>query len=202
LVDELTGESFHLPARAVVNATGVWAGGLDDGIRVRPSRGAHLVFDAETFGNPTGALTIPLPGSISRYLFILPAQLGRVYLGLTDDDTPGEIPDVPPTPEEDVLFLLENINRALGTKVTRDDVRGAFTGLRPLLVPEGADTEIVDGKSGDAPATADLSRRHATVKSGDGLISIVGGKFTEYRLMAQEAVDFVLEDRGIRAADC
>ncbi|MGV3114060.1 FAD-dependent oxidoreductase [Corynebacterium freneyi] len=202
LVDELTGESFHLPARAVVNATGVWAGGLDEGIRVRPSRGTHLVLDAETFGNPTGALTIPLPGSISRYLFILPAQLGRVYLGLTDDDTPGEIPDVPPTPEEDVLFLLENINRALGTKITRDDVRGAFTGLRPLLVPEGADTEIVDGKSGDAPATADLSRRHATVKSGDGLISIVGGKFTEYRLMAQEAVDFVLEDRGIRAADC
>lgn len=220
LVDELTGESFHLPARAVVNATGVWAGGLDDGIRVRPSRGTHLVFDAETFGNPTGALTIPLPGSISRYLFILPAQLGRVYLGLTDEDTPGAIPDVPPTPESDVEFLLENINRALGAKVTRDDVRGAFTGLRPLLVPEGAGTEIVeeasggdlesadgdgsngDGGAGEAGSTADLSRRHATVKSADGLISIVGGKFTEYRLMAQEAVDFVLSDRGIRAADC
>lgn len=220
LVDELTGESFHLPARAVVNATGVWAGGLDDGIRVRPSRGTHLVFDAETFGNPTGALTIPLPGSISRYLFILPAQLGRVYLGLTDEDTPGAIPDVPPTPESDVEFLLENINRALGAKVTRDDVRGAFTGLRPLLVPEGAGTEIVeeasggdlesadgdgsngDGGAGGAGSTAGLSRRHATVKSADGLISIVGGKFTEYRLMAQEAVDFVLSDRGIRAADC
>ncbi len=198
LVDELTGDSFHLPARAVVNATGVWAGTLDGGIRVRPSRGTHLVFDAEKFGNPTGALTVPLPGSISRYLFILPAQLGRVYLGLTDEDTPGEIPDVPPTPDSDVDFLLENINRALGVKVTRDDVRGAFTGLRPLLVPEGAGP--ADGE--DAPKTADLSRRHATVKSADGLISIVGGKFTEYRLMAEEAVDFVLDDRGMRAGEC
>lgn len=198
LVDELTGDSFHLPARAVVNATGVWAGTLDGGIRVRPSRGTHLVFDAEKFGNPTGALTVPLPGSISRYLFILPAQLGRVYLGLTDEDTPGEIPDVPPTPDSDVDFLLENINRALGVKVTRDDVRGAFTGLRPLLVPEGAGP--ADGE--DAPKTADLSRRHATVKSDDGLISIVGGKFTEYRLMAEEAVDFVLGDRGMRAGEC
>lgn len=202
LVDELTGDRFHLPARAVVNATGVWAGGLDDGIRVRPSRGTHLVFDAETFGNPTGSLTVPLPGSISRYLFILPAQLGRVYLGLTDEDTPGEIPDVPPTPVSDVEFLLENINRALGTKVTRADVRGAFTGLRPLLVPEGPDTEVVEEATGDAGSTADLSRRHATVKSGDGLISIVGGKFTEYRLMAQEAVDFVLDDRRIPAGQC
>lgn len=192
LVDELTGDRFRLSARAVVNATGVWAGGLDDGIRIRPSRGTHLVFDAETFGNPTGSLTVPLPGSISRYLFVLPAQLGRVYLGLTDEDTPGEVPDVPPTPEADVEFLLDNINRALETKVTRADVRGAFTGLRPLLVPDG----------GDAGSTADLSRRHATVTSDDGLISIVGGKFTEYRLMAQETVDVVVADRGIRAGEC
>lgn len=196
LRDELTGDTLRLPARAVVNATGVWAGGLDDGIRVRPSRGTHLVFDAATFGNPTGALTVPLPGSISRYLFILPVQLGRVYLGLTDEDTPGAIPDVPPTPESDVTFLLDNINRALGTKVTRDDVIGTFTGLRPLLVPADA------GDDADATSTADLSRRHATVKSDDGLISIVGGKFTEYRLMAEEAVDFVLEDRGLAAAPC
>lgn len=192
LVDELTGDRFRLSARAVVNATGVWARGLDDGIRIRPSRGTHLVFEAETFGNPTGSLTVPLPGSISRYLFVLPAQLGRVYLGLTDEDTPGEVPDVPPTPEADVDFLLDHINRALATKVTRADVRGAFTGLRPLLVPDGDD----DG------STADLSRRHATLTADDGLISIVGGKFTEYRLMAQETVDVVVADRGIRAGEC
>lgn len=192
LVDELAGDRFRLSARAVVNATGVWAGSLDDDIRIRPSRGTHLVFDAETFGNPTGSLTVPLPGSISRYLFLLPAQLGRVYLGLTDEDTPGEVPDVPPTPESDVEFLLDNINRALETKVTRADVRGAFTGLRPLLVPDGD----------DAGSTADLSRRHATVTSGDGLISIVGGKFTEYRLMAQETVDVVVADRGMHAGEC
>lgn len=173
-----------------MSAAGVWAGGLDRDIRVRPARGTHLVFRAETLGNPTGALTVPLPGSVSRYLFILPAPHGRCYLGLTDEDAPGEIPDVPPTPEEDVEFLLSNINRALDCRLTRADVVGAFTGLRPLL------------DSGEEGSTADLSRRHAVVASRDGMFSVVGGKFTEYRLMAEETLDRVIEDCGLRAGEC
>ncbi len=58
----MTGESFDVSARAVVNATGVWAGQVDTSIALRPSRGTHLVFDAKSFGNPTAALTIPIPG--------------------------------------------------------------------------------------------------------------------------------------------
>lgn len=190
LTDTLSGERLYLHAKAVINATGVWAAGLDDTIKIRPSRGTHLVFDAEVFGNPKGALTIPLPGSISRYLFVLPADKGRCYLGLTDEDQPGPIPDVPPTPEEDIDFLLENINRTLSRPVTRADIRGAFTGLRPLLSSE------------DASTTADLSRRHATVLAANGLVSIVGGKFTEYRLMAEQAVDATITFRGLHAGPC
>lgn len=190
LTDTLTGETIDLSAMAVINATGVWAAGLDPEIKIRPSRGTHLVFDAKTFGNPRGALTIPLPGSVSRYLFVLPADKGRCYLGLTDEDQPGSIPDVPPTPEEDVDFLLDNINLALGRPVGREDVRGAFTGLRPLLAGDG---EAV---------TADLSRRHATIIAGNGLVSIVGGKFTEYRLMAEQALDATIEHRGLSAKPC
>ena len=101
LTDQLTGESFDVNARAVINASGVWAGEVDTSIRLRPSRGTHLVFDAETFGNPAAALTIPIPGELNRFVFAMPEQLGRVYLGLTDEDAPGPIPDVPqPTPEE------------------------------------------------------------------------------------------------------
>ena len=59
---QLTGESLDVTARAVVNATGVWAGEVDPSIRLRPSRGTHLVFDAAAFGNPTAALTVPIPG--------------------------------------------------------------------------------------------------------------------------------------------
>lgn len=190
LVDSLTGESLYLHAKAVINATGVWAAGLDTSIKIRPSRGTHLVFDEEVFGSPKGALTIPLPGSVSRYLFVLPADKGRCYLALTDEDQPGPIPDEPPTPEEDIDFLLENINQALSRPVTRADIRGAFTGLRPLLASE------------DTATTADLSRRHATILADNGLVSIVGGKFTEYRLMAEQAVDATIEFRGLTAGSC
>lgn len=190
VTDEFTGESFTLGAKSVVSATGVWAGHIDKDIKLRPARGTHLVFKSEALGNPTGSLTVALPGSISRYLFVMPEQLGRCYLGLTDEETKGGIVDVPPTPEEDIDWLLENFNRALDRKLTRDDVIGAFTGYRPLI------------DSGEGGSTADLSRRHAIIESDTGLFSIVGGKFTEYRLMAEETVDKVVKDRGLTAGPC
>ncbi len=132
LTDQRSGESFDVSARAVINASGVWAGEVDTSIRLRPSRGTHLVFDAEAFGNPVAALTIPIPGEINRFVFAMPEQLGRVYLGLTDEDAPGPIPDVPqPTPEE-TKFLLDTVNTALDVALGPDDVIGAYAGLRPL----------------------------------------------------------------------
>ncbi|MDO5076883.1 glycerol-3-phosphate dehydrogenase/oxidase [Corynebacterium sp.] len=189
LTDELTGEQFQVHAAAVVNATGVWAGTVDPDIAIRPSRGTHLVFPSALFGNPTGALTFPLPGSLSRFLFILPEQLGRCYLGLTDSDTPGEIPDVPETPEEDIEFLLAGAREVLNIPLRREDVAGAFTGLRPLI---------------DAPGgtTADLSRRHAIITADNGVVSVVGGKFTEYRLMAEQTLDTVITASGLAAGPC
>ena len=133
---------------------------------------------------------MPLPGTISRYLFAIPEQLGRIYLGLTDEETKGEIVDVPPTPEEDIDFLLKNFNTALEVKLTRDDVIGAFTGYRPLI------------DSGEGGSTADLSRRHAIIEADNGLISVTGGKFTEYRLMAEETVDEVVKRRNLDAGPC
>lgn len=189
LTDVVTHTRFRVGAKAVVNATGVWAGSLNSGIAIRPSRGTHLVIDSEKLGNPTGALTFPLEGSISRYFFILPGQLGRCYIGLTDEDSPGEIPDVPETPESDVEFLLGQVNRILNIKLRRSDVIGAFTGLRPLI----------DTGSGE---TSDISRKHIIAKGNNGVISIVGGKFTEYRLMAEETVDEVLRTSGLKAKTC
>lgn len=189
LTDTLTGESVDVSARAVVNATGVWAGEVDDSIRLRPSRGTHLVFDAEAFGNPTAALTVPIPGELNRFVFAMPEQLGRVYLGLTDEDAPGPIPDVPtPTPAE-ITFLLDTVNTALETPLTHGDVIGAYAGLRPLI------------DSGDG-STADLSREHAVIESPGGVISIVGGKLTEYRHMAQDAVDRAAALRALTAGPC
>lgn len=188
VTDELTGQTMALRSRAVVNATGVWAGEVDPTIRLRPSRGTHLVFDAAAFGNPTAALTIPIPGALNRFVFAMPEQLGRVYLGLTDEDAPGPIPDVPePTPAE-VRFLLDTVNTALDTALTEDDIRGAYAGLRPLIESEGE--------------TADLSRDHAVTESPDGVISVVGGKLTEYRYMAEDVVNQAITRGRLTAGPC
>ncbi|NED66313.1 FAD-dependent oxidoreductase, partial [Streptomyces sp. SID10244] len=153
LTDTRTGESFDVAARTVVNATGVWAGTVDPSVRVRPSRGTHLVFDAATFGHPTGALTVPVAGSVSRFVFALPEQLGRVYVGLTDVDAPGPIPDVPEPTDDEIDFLIDSVNVALEQPVSRADIIGSFAGLRPLI-DTGHGT---DGSTGDL---ADVSRRH------------------------------------------
>nr|WP_090341494.1 glycerol-3-phosphate dehydrogenase/oxidase [Mycolicibacterium malmesburyense]CRL71437.1 glycerol-3-phosphate dehydrogenase [Mycolicibacterium malmesburyense] len=189
LTDQLTGESFDVAARAVINASGVWAGEVDPSIKLRPSRGTHLVFDAAAFGNPVAALTIPIPGETNRFVFAMPEQLGRVYLGLTDEDAPGAIPDVPvPTPDE-VTFLLDTVNTALDVALGPSDVIGAYAGLRPLI-----DT--------GAGRTADVSREHAVVESPSGVISVIGGKLTEYRFMAQDVLDRAIELRGLTASEC
>ncbi|UJP10957.1 glycerol-3-phosphate dehydrogenase/oxidase [Microbacterium sp. KUDC0406] len=131
--DALTGERFEIRARSVVNATGVWAGTLDPAITVRPSRGTHIVLDAADLGHPPAALTVPHPGSISRYVFALPQQHGRVIVGLTDEDAPGPVPRVAEPTEAEIGFLLESVNRVLGEPIARDQVLGAFAGLRPLV---------------------------------------------------------------------
>ncbi|WP_414687505.1 glycerol-3-phosphate dehydrogenase/oxidase [Mycobacterium sp.] len=189
LTDQRSGESFDMSARAVINATGVWAGEIDPSLKLRPSRGTHLVFDAAALGNPTAALTIPIPGELNRFVFAMPEQLGRVYLGLTDEDAPGPIPDVPQPTSGEVSFLLDVVNTALGIRLESADVIGAYAGLRPLI-----DT--------GAGRTADVSRNHAVVESPSGVISVVGGKLTEYRHMAQDVLDRAIELRGLTAGEC
>ena len=202
LTDRLTGESFVLGARAVINASGVWAGEVDPAIRLRPSRGTHLVFDAATFGNPTAALTIPIPGETNRFVFAMPEQLGRVYLGLTDEDAPGPVPDVPePTPAE-VTFLLDTVNTALDVALTEADVIGAYAGLRPLIESAGPDRRAGAKRPGKEVSTADVSREHAVVESANGVLSVIGGKLTEYRFMAEDVLDRAVAVRDLSAGAC
>ncbi|GAA4400273.1 glycerol-3-phosphate dehydrogenase/oxidase [Tsukamurella soli] len=193
LTDALTGSSLRLSARAVVNATGVWSAGVDASVRLRPSRGTHLVFDATSFAvdgvGLTAGLTVPVPDSFGRYVFALPQADGRVYVGLTDEEAPGDIPDVPVPADGEIDFLLGVINTALATPLTRADIVGSFAGLRPLL-------------ESDQGTTADVSRKHAVLTRADGLVTVVGGKLTTYRRMAQDAVDAAVEQSGLPAGPC
>jgi glycerol-3-phosphate dehydrogenase len=188
LTDSRTGESRTIRARTVINATGVWAGQLVPEIRLRPSRGTHLVLRKETLPGVRCAVMAPVPGSSNRFVFALPQPDQNLYVGLTDEEVDGDIPDVPEPPEGDIDFLLGVINSVLQVDVRRDQVVGAYAGLRPLL-----DT---------GSTTADLSRKHAVLVSSSGVVTVVGGKLTTYRQRAQDAVARAVETAGLEAGPC
>lgn len=187
--DELTGAEHELRAKVIINATGVWAAQLVPGVSLRPARGTHLVFGGERFTGLRVALTLPIPGEPNRYALVLPQPDGRVYVGLTDEDAGSEIPDVPVPAEHEIGGLLDVLGVLLEDPPRRADVAGAFAGLRPLL----------DGGPG---RTADLSRAHLVHRGPGNIVTIVGGKLTTYRHMAEQAVDAAVELAGLAAQPC
>ena len=186
--DEVAGTEGRIRARAVVNATGVWAGDLVPDVTLRPSRGTHLVLRASTLPGLAVAVMAPVPGETNRFVFALPQPDGLVYVGLTDEPADGPVPDVPEPTESEVGFLLDVISAVFDEPLSRDDVVGAYAGLRPLLDAGGS--------------TADLSRRHAVLTSASGVVTVVGGKLTTYRQMAEDAVDAATAQRGLAAGRC
>lgn len=183
---------LEIASRVVINATGVFCDALrelDDPHRTRiivPSQGAHLVVDRAFFPGQS-ALMIPRTDD-GRVLFTIPWH-GRVLIGTTD--TPVRDPVIEPHPlAVEIDFLLEHTARYLIRAPSRDDVRSAFAGLRPL----------VNYRSGKK--TAALPRDHTIEVSASGLVTIIGGKWTTYRLMAQETVDIAAQRGGLKPRPC
>nr|WP_221634484.1 glycerol-3-phosphate dehydrogenase/oxidase [Nocardioides luti] len=189
LRDELTGAVTHVRAGSVVNAAGVWAGDLVEEVTLRPSRGTHLVLRADSLPGLQVSVFAPVPGETNRFVLVLPQPDGTVYVGLTDEPVEGDVPDVPEPSEPEIGFLLDVVSAAFARQLHRDDVVGAFAGLRPLI------------DAGDG-STADLSRKHAVLTSRTGVVTIVGGKLTTYRQMAEDAVDAALARSGLAAGPC
>ena len=107
-------------------------------------------------------------------LFVIPWGTHWI-VGTTDTDW--ELDRAHPAASSaDIDYILEHVNRVLVTPLTRDDIEGVYAGLRPLL-------------AGESEATSSLSREHAVARPQPGLISIAGGKYTTYRVMAEDAVD-------------
>ncbi|MDQ6848186.1 MAG: glycerol-3-phosphate dehydrogenase/oxidase [Candidatus Dormibacteraeota bacterium] len=182
--DEIGGTAFEVRARTVVNACGVWAGTVDHSVRLRPSKGAHLVVDACALLEPRAALITPVLGESARWVGATPTGDGRVIVGVTDDAFDGPIDDEPAVEAEEEEFLLTTLSRALQRPLTDADVLGRYAGFRPLLDTGGG-------------STADLSRSHSILESPDGtMLTVVGGKLTTYRRMAQDAVDRVVARHG------
>jgi glycerol-3-phosphate dehydrogenase len=191
LRDELTGTTSSVTARTVINATGVWAGDLVPEVTLRPSRGTHLVLRGSSIPGLHTSVFVPIPGTTGRFVNVLPQPDGTIYVGLTDEPVDGAIPDVPEPTEPEIGFLLDVASAAFARPLHRGDVIGAYAGLRPLL------------SSGDGSGTtSDLSRRHAVLTSRTGVVTIVGGKLTTYRRMAEDAVDAALGHAGLAAGPC
>jgi glycerol-3-phosphate dehydrogenase len=183
--DRLTGEELDVRARAVVDATGVWgadpASPLSGGsTRLLPSRGAHLIVPRSRIPSDVG-LTIRVPGKV---VFLVPWP--RFWLiGTTDAPYSGPI-DRPTAGTDEVDELLDAVNHVLDVDLRRDDVVGTYAGLRPLIAPSRG-------------STVKASREHRVVVEGNGLVRVSGGKYTTYRVMAEETIDAVLGVLGTTA---
>jgi glycerol-3-phosphate dehydrogenase len=176
--DLLSGATFEISTRAVVDATGVWAAEPDHpfkggSLRILPSRGAHLVVPRDRIPNKTG-LTIRVPGKI---VFLVPWP-DFWLIGTTDAPFDGP-PEHPSAAGWEVDRLLATVNATMDVGLTRDDVVGTYAGLRPLIAPS-------DG------STVKASREHRVTVESNGVVRIGGGKYTTYRVMASDVIDAVL----------
>jgi glycerol-3-phosphate dehydrogenase len=190
--DAAIGPDFDVRARAVVNATGVWADevrALGEGGHphsLRPAKGVHLTVPAERLPCDIAAV-LPVRGD-RRSVFVVPwIDAGCTYVGTTDTDYSGSLDDPACTPE-DVTYLLSAVNGSTSAGLRPDDVTAVWAGLRPLLAP-------ARGRRVSA-RTADLSRRHSVRTSTDGLVTVTGGKLTTYRRMAEDTMGDVARVLG------
>ncbi|MFY0688680.1 MAG: glycerol-3-phosphate dehydrogenase/oxidase [Cyclobacteriaceae bacterium] len=178
--DSETGINYDIPAKVVINATGVFADKIkqldepDTPDMIQPSQGTHVVVDREFLPHEY-AIMVPHTKD-GRVMFAVPWH-GKVVLGTTD--TLVNTASLEPKPlSSEIDFILETAGNYLVKNPTRADIKSVFAGLRPLAKPEG-----------DDQATKEVSRHHKILVSKSGLISIVGGKWTTYRKMAEDTVD-------------
>lgn len=175
--DELSGKSHTIRARQVINATGVWTGETQrmlgenaPRVRVRASKGVHILVEKKKFKSTMGLLL----RTEKSVLFVI--EWGRFWIiGTTDTDWNLDLAH-PVATGSDVDYILKHINAVLEEPITHDDIVGVYSGLRPLL-------------AGNADDTTTLSREHVVAQAEPGLVLIAGGKWTTYRVMAKDVVD-------------
>lgn len=185
--DERSGKSYTIHADTFVNATGVWS----DQIRrladpnapqqVRTTSGIHLIVDRERLPLTRAAMIISVLDN--RPIFVIPWQ-NFTLLGTTDTDFNGAPEAVSALPGE-ISYLLQSLNFYFpGVKLTEADIISSFAGLRPLVFEPGK------------PPSA-VTREHKILQGPENLFSIVGGKLTTYRRMAQDLLRYVARRTSI-----
>ncbi|WP_326821088.1 glycerol-3-phosphate dehydrogenase/oxidase [Streptosporangium sp. NBC_01756] len=181
VLDLESGQETTVRARQVISATGVWTDQIlamaDTGgtPTMKPSKGVHLVV-------PRGVIDLRsamILRTETSVLFVIP--WGQYWVIGTTDTRWSLDEDHPVASRADIDYLLDHVNAVLRRPLTRDDIEGVYAGLRPLI-------------SGDAANTAKLSREHLVATPVPGLVIVAGGKYTTYRIMAEDAVDMAVKD--------
>lgn len=193
VTDTILGKNYQLKAKTVVNATGVFADEIlhmDNSqarSMIRPSQGIHLVLDRK-FLNSDDGIMIPKTDD-GRVLFVLP-WFDKVLMGTTD--TPLNKHDVEPRAlETEIEFVLRTAGKYLQQAPTRADVQSVYAGLRPLAAT--SDTE---------DKTKEISRSHKVLVAKSGLVSVIGGKWTTYRKMAEDTLAKMIHQGLLPAKAC
>ena len=193
ITDCIDGSKKTIKAKVVVNATGVFS---DQIIRmdqpeakpmIRPSQGVHLVID-KSFLQGDHAIMVPHTTD-GRVLFAVPWN-GQVVVGTTDTPIDDALEEPIPM-EEEIDFILENASAYMTKKPHRKDVKSVFVGLRPLAATNN-----------NKESTKEVSRHHKIIVSTSGLVSVLGGKWTTYRKMAEDAVNTIQMVGGFQDRKC
>ncbi len=181
--DEMTGGTFEIKSKSVVNATGVFAEqtmaleSVDTDIKIVPARGSHIVLD-RSFLQSEEAIMIPKTTD-GRVLFLVPWH-NVVIVGTTDVVSP-KLTMEPKATEKEINFILKNAAQYLERKPTKKDILSTFAGLRPLAAPKR-----------EGLKSKEISRSHKVVVSKAGLVSVLGGKWTTFRKMGEDAIDKII----------
>jgi glycerol-3-phosphate dehydrogenase len=180
-------ECFPIKARKVVNATGPFSDTIrkmdEEGTKniLTVSSGTHIIVAGE-IQTLKGGLLIPKT-SDGRVLFLLPWE-GETLAGTTDEAA--EVTENPEVKEHEIQYILDELNKQFGTNLSKKSVKAAWKGLRPLIIK-------------DSKSTAQISRDHEIITSSSGILSVIGGKWTTYRKMAQDTVDIILKKKEFKA---
>jgi glycerol-3-phosphate dehydrogenase len=185
-LDLASGKKIAIKAGATVMCAGVWSDQLHErfeltpGYNVTMSKGAHIVVPGSAIKSDAGII-IKTPVSV---LFLIPWG-DKWIVGTTDTPYEGDRAE-PFATQEDVQYILDQANRVLKPKLRAKDIIGVYAGLRPLVANKKSAT------------TTKLSREHTVDRPAPGFVSIAGGKYTTYRVMAEDVIDrAVLELRRV-----
>ncbi len=182
--DVKSGEEFAVKAKVVIGAAGIWNESLYEkfeltpGYKIKMSKGVHIILPKSAIDAKTGII---LKTAIS-VLFIIP--WGDEWLvGTTDTPYTGDRTS-PLADQSDIEYIINEANKVLVPQIRIDQVISTYAGLRPLVSPA------------KDSSTTKISREHTVDHPVPGFVSIAGGKYTTYRVMAKDAVDAAVKDLG------